>query len=484
MSVSDDRSAVAALRLTSEAFDRLRNVLARYSGVYLDTAQQRVLESGLAQRMALLGDTLDAYERRIMSPAGRDELQRLSELVVNHETVFFRNAPHLRALRETILLEQHRRKPAGVPIRIWSAGCATGEEAYSLAIVALETFGRALVRPVEIWATDLSELALEKARAGFYRGRSLNNVTPLLLERYFVSRGDGFVVSDAVRALVRFERLNLLEAFPPAAYGVDAIFCQNVTIYFRPETRRTLIERFHRCLPEDGLLFLGFSETLWNVFDGFRSREVSGAYVYHKVELPAPPLRRRPPAIRPAATAEARRRTPPGTLPPAPVDDDVLRLRQAQELLDAGAVEQAVELLRGVRPNSPLAPRALVLVARAHADRGELDLAVAEARRALEIDPLREDAYLLTGTVYARQGQWADAIRELERARYLNPNAALVSYHLAIAYQQGGRVELATREFRNALRKLATHRPEELLDGVEVGWLHAACERQLALIGT
>ena len=497
MSAAHDLFLPPPVRLSQEAFDRLRNLLAEYSGVYLDTAQQRVLESGLAQRLAALEETLEAYERRITAPAGRDELHRLTELVVNHETCFFRNAPHMKALRDTLLFELHRRKPAGEPIRIWSAGCATGEEAYSLAITALETFGSTMIRPVEIWATDLSDLALEKARAGFYRGRSLNNVAPSLLSRYFVKRGDGFLVTDAVRALVRFEQLNLLEPFPPTAYQVDAIFCQNVTIYFQPETRRSLIERFYRCLPSHGLLFLGFSETLWNVFDGFRSREVSGAYVYQKVELPLSPSQCRTASRQLATTAEAPQRLTPVAATPhtashgrrspiAPITPKLtsseadVDLDRAQALVDAGRLDDAMEVLRTIPPNSSLASRALTLVARVHANRGELDLAIAEARRALEIDALRDDAYLLLGTIYVQQGQWHDAIQALERARYLNPGAALVSYHLAMAYHQAGKKEQAAREFRSALRKLAAYRPEDLLEGVEVGWLRATCEQHLA----
>lgn len=497
MNMAHDLFVPPPVRLSPEAFDRLRTLLADYSGVYLDTAQQRVLEAGLAQRVAALGETLESYERHISAPAGRNELHRLAEMVVNHETFFFRNAPQMRALRETLLFELHRRKPPGEPIRIWSAGCATGEEAYSLAITVLETFGLALIRPVEIWATDLSELALEKARTGFYRGRSLNNVTPMLLNRYFVRHGDGFLVSDAVRALVRFEQLNLLETFPPTAYGVDAIFCQNVTIYFRPETRRSLIERFHRCLPSHGLLFLGFSETLWNVFDGFRSREVSGAYVYQKVNPPDRPTQHRSPSPRPSLPTETRRRSPSvvkvastssrKARPPvaattaSTMEEDVGRVEQAQALIDAGRIDEAMDLLRSIHPNSSLAPRALVLVARVHADRGELDLAIAEARRALEIDALRSDAYLLIGTIYARQGQGNEAIQALERARYLDPDAALVSYHLALAYRQAGRQEQAMREFRSALSKLARHRSEDLIEGVEVGWLRTTCEQHLGM---
>ena len=127
--------------LAPEQFARLRDLLAGYSGVYLDSARQRVLEVGLAQRLQVTNDDLAGYERRLSGAGGRDELRQLAELVLNHETFFFRNVPHLRALREVLLPDLHRRKPAGAPIRIWSAGCATGEEPYSLAITALEALG-------------------------------------------------------------------------------------------------------------------------------------------------------------------------------------------------------------------------------------------------------------------------------------------------------------------------------------------------------
>src|SRR5207244_8792330 len=107
-----------------------------------DTVRQRLLEVGVADRLSATGDDLASYERRLHGPTGRDELRLLAELVLNHETFFFRNGPHLRALQEVLLPEIHQRKPIGAPIRIWSAGCATGEEAYSLAIVAIETLGQ------------------------------------------------------------------------------------------------------------------------------------------------------------------------------------------------------------------------------------------------------------------------------------------------------------------------------------------------------
>jgi chemotaxis protein methyltransferase CheR len=417
--------------LAPDAFGRLRDLLAAFSGVYLDSARQLVLEHGLAQRLQATGDDLSSYERRLQAKGGRDELHQLAELVLNHETFFFRNLPHMHALREALLPELHRRKPAGAPIGIWSAGCATGEEAYSLAMIALEALGQPLPRPVEIWATDLSYAALRKARAGVYRGRAIGNLPPELQTRYLRRQGDAYTVAESVRALVRFEFLNLLEPFPAELCDQDIIFCQNVTIYFQLETCRQLIERFYNCLPNGGLLFLGFSETLWNVFDRLRSREVAGAYVYYKEsEKLAPPIEARKGAARTAdraarpdgrtagtkplvvpTTKEEPKTTPrvsryaqrsfhdQAPLHPAHVQAGEEAMRRGRELLELGQAAEALEALSHVSPQSAYARQALTLTARAHADRGDLDLAVAEIHRALELDTLNEEAYFLLGMI-------------------------------------------------------------------------------------
>lgn len=461
--------------LRPEQLIALRDRLAAYCGVYLDDARLPALRIALLHRAADTGCAPAALATLLQRTSAQAELQQLAELVLNHETLFFRNRQHMQALREVIIPEWHRRLPPGVPLRLWSAGCATGEEPYSMAIIALEALGSPLPRPVEIWATDLSTAALAHARGGSYRGRTLGHLSPTQRVRYFNARGHSLTVNEQVRRLVRFEQQNLLDPFPSAARGMHVIFCQNVTIYFQVATCRALMGRFYETLAEGGSLLLGFSETLWNIFDRFRWREVADAYVYYKESQV---LRSERPATAPLSLDRPQAAAPARPMRPAPsqfTSPEVVARGRA--LLDAGEVEAALRLFHTTPLAGGHAPQLLALTAQAHANRGDLDLAVAEAHRALELNPLTIDAYILLGQIYARQGQPLDAIRQLDRARYLDSESPLIAFHLAECYHQVGRTESALREYRNTLRHLSPHPPNLLIGGVAVGWLRETCQR-------
>jgi len=459
---------------------RLRDLLAAYCGVYLDDTRVGALEDAVRQRAAALAQAPGHYLGELRTQAERPELQQLAELLLNHETQFFRNRPHMQALRNEIIPELHRRLPPGAPLRLWSAGCATGEEPYSLAIAAIEALGEPLPRPVQVWATDLSAPALARAQRGRYKGRSLVNLTSQQRARFFRPHGEELAVADNVRRLVQFEQLNLLDPFPAAARELHAIFCQNVTIYFQLSSCRTLMERFYASMAEGGVLCLGFSETLWNIFDRFRWREQAGAYVYYKESQ----VRQKHPTGPLAPLQSAPTRPPRRTAVPPSLfaGDDVVA--QGRTLLDAGQTEAALELFATAPLTGANAPQILALTARAHADRGDLDLAAAEARRALELNPLTTEAHLLIGLIHTRQGRYSAAISQLERARYLDGRAPLIAFQLAECYRQAGRGESALREYRNTMRMLAEHPPDRLIAGVAAGWLSETCRRyELILSG-
>lgn len=460
--------------LSTGQFHALANRVAEYSGFMLDGSRHRSLENALATRMEALGigDT-----RSYLQQLDAAELHRLTELVVNHETQFFRTPAHHRALREHVLPALLREASGGSPLRCWSAGCATGEEPYSLAISVLETWGEPLPRPVEIYATDISSHALSKAQAGVYRGRSLLNVAPDELRRRFTAEHGAYTVRPAVRDLVRFEQHNLHSALPLWARSIDILFCQNVTIYFSVETCRALMSRFWDVMTPGGYLFLGFSETLWRIFDRFETVELGGAFVYRKPAQRAVAKPRVQPAQRPPR--DVRPSTPVRRAPRTDMLAGQEHFERGSTLLQAGAMDEALNALQRVKPDHPSYGRTLAAIARIHANRGAWDDARINARRAIELDPLLHDAHLLLGIISANQEQWDDAVAHLERVRYIEPHAPLPSFHLANAYRGQQRLDLAEREYRSALRKLNALPATDVLDGVTVAWLRDTCQRFL-----
>ncbi|EFO79748.1 MCP methyltransferase, CheR-type with Tpr repeats [Oscillochloris trichoides DG-6] len=460
----------------------LRDLLATYCGVYLDDSRHESLRSAVRRRAQQRSLPLPVYAEALATEAERPELHLLAELLLNHETVFFRHRLHMAALGKTIIPELHQRLAPGIPIRIWSAGCATGEEVYSIAITALEALGNPPARPLEIVGSDLSSAALARARTGRYRGRTIGNLSADQRRRFFRPFGDdGLEVNEHLRRVVHFEQRNLLEPFPAEFQGMQIIFCQNVTIYFQIETCRTLMARFYDLMAEGGTLFLGFSETLWNIFNRFRWREVDGTYVYQKDRsLPAAAPRRPVTPAVPTFSTLPERVVRPSLSSVRPAQDVVT---QGRNLIDAGKSEAALDMLEHTPLGGPQVPQLLALSAHAHANRGDLDLAAAEAHRALELDALTTEAHLLIGLIHARQEQPTSAIKHLERARYLDPNAAQISFHLAECYRQLGRMDAARREYRNTIQKLAGEPPERLIDGVAVGWLAETCQRYLTILG-
>jgi chemotaxis protein methyltransferase CheR len=345
----------------------------------------------------------------------------------------------------------------------------------------LQTLGEPLPRQVEVFATDISTQALAKAQTGQYRGRALANVAPSELKQHFVHKGSMYEVAPEVRNLVRFEQHNLHAEFPVWARGLDIVFCQNVTIYFAVETCRALMGRFYESMSPGGYLFLGYSETLWRIFDRFETIEVAGAFVYRKpqprifVPQPRPVQRERPAPVRePRPTSPVRRAARPVQSQPQPTI-----FEQGTARFQAGAFDDALLLLQQVKPDHKQYAQALATIAHIHANRGDWEQAAAEARRAIELDMLTHEAHLLLGMMLANQERWEQAVQHLERVRYLDPQAPLPSFHLANAYRGQQRFDLAEREYRSTLRKLSDRSPTDVLDGVSVAWLRDTCRRFL-----
>src|SRR5688572_21381130 len=221
------------------------------------------------------------------------ELRNLLNLVTVTETCFFRDASQFRLLREyiipTLMAERSARGSGPHKIRIWSAGCSSGAEAYSIAIT-LDEMG-VFQNPawsVEIFGAEHQSEALEKARGGVYTARAVRNVEGLVLDDHFVRDGKDFALNEAIKKRVKFEFGNLTQTPMPSTGPQDIVFCKNVTIYFREEVTRKLVAGLHDTIAPDGFLLLGHAESLWQMSEDFTLVEYERAFCYRKTSRVTP----------------------------------------------------------------------------------------------------------------------------------------------------------------------------------------------------
>lgn len=255
---------------------RIRDLISDVAGIYHPESKFYYLRDRCARRMhALKVPTLAEYHDHLTRGVDREsELRELLNEVTVGETCFFRNPAQLEALTRQVLppIVAAKARLGFRRLRVWSAGCATGEEAYTLAMV-LQEETPSLLRDwsFEVVATDINERSLEHAREGVYNDYALRNVPLYFRQKYFERRGEQFRVRDELRRSLHLGRLNLRDDSRMVFMkGIDVIFCCNVLIYFGAQPKRRVIQHFHNNLLPGGCLFLGHSESLFGLFDDFK----------------------------------------------------------------------------------------------------------------------------------------------------------------------------------------------------------------------
>ena len=438
-------------------FTAVRDYLRDQAGLEFDAARRAGLAAVVADRLRSSGaPSVPAYLSSLTGESGAHERQRLLDAVTVQETHFFRNPPQMEVLRRRVLPELLRRAAGrDRPLTIWSAGCSTGEEPYTLAMLLLELApgvgGRA---PARVVGTDVSADALRAAGRATYTGRSLDAMPALVRDRWMERRPGGSLgVRDEVRRLVDLRLHNLVSDPAPFAAGeVDLVVCRNVTIYFGRDTTRLLMGRFHDVLAEGGYLLLGHSETLWQVSDAFTLVPVGDAFVYRRTHQ----TRRR------AVPRLARKRRGASPVPTQPTSARALApipRAAAHPVVSAGqpsAVDAALAALAA----------------------GDYPSAARHAQAALEADALLPTAYVALGQARTALGQDAGAVDPLRKAVYLDPAAGHAHFLLAGALARLGQHQAAAVSYRAAAQALAKMPPNavaDLLDGRDVGELTALC---------
>ncbi|MHB8835340.1 MAG: CheR family methyltransferase [Candidatus Methylomirabilia bacterium] len=280
-------SSAPSVVLGPEEFRLLRDFVNGFCGLWFDDDSAYFLERRLQHRLheRRLGSFLDYYYLLLYGPEREEELAKVVDVLTTNETYFFREMNQLRTLTEEIVPEIIQRHESRRRLRIWSAGCSTGEEPYTLAILLLEH--PALSGwDVEIFASDISQRVLQCARRGVYTETSFRSTEPDYRQRYFepVDAVSSRVV-ERVRRLVSFGQLNLLAPEQWTILGqFDVILCRNVMIYFNNEGKKKMVEHFHRKLDAGGFLLLGHSESLMNISTAFTLRHFLHDMVYQKPE--------------------------------------------------------------------------------------------------------------------------------------------------------------------------------------------------------
>ncbi|HVW82034.1 MAG TPA: CheR family methyltransferase [Mycobacteriales bacterium] len=469
--------------LSDDEFATITRLLHDVAGLSFDESRRDSLGFSVGERMrATKTAEVASYLAKVVAVNGAEERQALLDEVTIPETHFFRNPPQIRALRKYVMPELIRQNADRKRLRIWSAGCSTGEEAYTVAILVRELIPASTDWDIKILATDISTRGLAAGREARYGERSFVMTEPADLARWFVPDPDGnaWTVRDEVRSIVEFEHRNLVTE--DAAFGpgeADLILCRNVTIYFDRETTRALMKRFFARLRDGGYLFLGHAETLWQISDDFTLCSLGDAFVYRRLD-----------DVEAKVENADRRRV----LPDRRSGDDPLPRIPERRKTDSDrrrrekASREVPKLPRLVTPALPI-PRVVPPAAALPDPLDAVRVALDEGRYAEAADiaaevagstPLRPDAHYLWGVALTNLGRDADALVVLRKTLYLDPEHGFAHFMLAGALERVGESVAASRSYRAAARTLGK-RPADLtaseLGGREVGELAALCNQ-------
>ena len=270
---------------TDRDFSILRKLANQHTGINLSDGKKELVYSRLTRRLRKLNlISFKSYCQLLLSNPKSDELVHFINAITTNLTSFYREQHHFDFLRRILLPSLASRQASNPRIRFWSAGCSTGEEAYSLAMCIKESISASHNIDVKILATDLDSAVLDQASKGIYSHEKLKNILPQYHKKWFLkgnSLNAGFVqIKPELQKLIIFRQLNLMHDWPMKG-PFDGIFCRNVIIYFDKPTQKLLIDRFANILSNGGYLFLGHSESLFKVSKRF---SLVGQTIYQKIQ--------------------------------------------------------------------------------------------------------------------------------------------------------------------------------------------------------
>jgi chemotaxis protein methyltransferase CheR len=474
--------------LNASLLSRISSHIAAQMGLHFPEARWHELERGLVSAAHISGfPDVPSYAQWLLSaPLTQEQIGALARYLTVGETYFFRDKRVFDLLRGQILPELiTKRRGAARHLRIWSAGCCTGEEAYSIAILLSQLMPDWDEWLLTILATDINPHFLHKAVEGHYGEWSFRDVPSYIKDRYFTCTQVGrFEIVSSIKQRVKFTVLNLASESYPAltnnTNAMDIIFCRNVLMYFSPEQAKKAVRNLYNSLAEGGWLIVGAGESSQSLFSDFTAIQFPDLLLYQKnsqknfqkSQLPlSPPMPQTVPlprksSERPANTSE--------TVNASETKQPLPSRSECKTLYEQGHYALAEAEARLFLSEYPHDVVVLSLMARIYANQGKLDEALVWCERAIAVNRLNAGSYYLLATIQEERGEVNEAMKALRRALYLEPDFVLAHFALGSLSRRQGKQSEADKHFANMLWLLSSYQQEDVLpesDGLTAGKL-------------
>lgn len=457
--------------LSDALLEQLSDRLAARIGLHFPRDRWADLERGMASAAPDLGFAgAEPCVRGLLSADwNRAQIEILAGHLTIGETYFFREPRSFEVLSEVVLPKiVYDRRQHFKYLRLWSAACCTGEEAYSLSIVLDRLIPDIADWNITILATDINPRFLRRAVEGVYSEWSFRGLDPAIRDAYFVRHtGNTFKVVPRLRNRITFAYLNLVEdtypSFANNTNAMDIILCRNVMMYFDRERAAQVVDRLHRSLVDDGWLLPSPVDGSPALFANFETRNFGGTIFYHRTE-PLPPE---------TATAQEGSEAEIAPLPGAAA---LSRREEAEEAFARGRYAEASAVFLQHLEHRPDDTAAMFLLARSYAGQGQLAEALTWCGKAVEGDRMAAANHYLLGVIQQECGDHDAAVKALRRALFLDPHLVLAHFALANLVAAQGQAAEARKHYRNTLALIEGHPAEEVLlapEGITVGQVRA-----------
>ena len=481
--------------------EQFRTIVTRHLGLQYEDGKLDYLADVMLQRMQTVGrvrfESCSAYIAHLnASPKESVEWRALAEQLTVNETFFFRNSDNFLAFAEIVLPERIRAKAQTKQLRILSAGCSSGEEPYSLAIMVREALPDLNDWDVKIVAIDINPAILLKATQARYSEWSLRATTEDVKQRYFQAKGADFVLVPEIQKMVNFEERNLVEEDPLfwQSLTCDVVFCRNVLMYFTPETARCVVGRISQALVPGGFLFLGHAETLRGITPDFHLCHTHDTFYYQQrddfeAEVKQLDTLSNIPSVSPVQATPVAKHSHtrhPVSQPAVSAQPRAWDLSLVLEAVRHERFADALELIGSLPADSHEDPDALLLRAVLLTNHGRINESEEVCRRLLALDELNAGAHYLMALCREHDGDANRAIEHGLTAIYLDPGFAMPHLHLGILAKRSGDNVSAQRELGKARVLLASEDASRILlfgGGFSRDALLQLCRMQLTAAG-